>query len=33
VRTFLDAAHELTGEDAARADKAYRPYGVPPPTK
>ncbi len=26
VRTFLDAAHELTGEDAARAVKSYRPY-------
>ena len=27
VRTFLNAAHELTGEDAARARDAYRPYG------
>jgi hypothetical protein len=27
VRTFLNSAHELTGEDAARADQAYRPYG------
>lgn len=27
VRTFLDAAHELTGEDAARAKDVYRPYG------
>ena len=26
VREFLDSAHELTGEDAERADKAYRPY-------
>ena len=26
VRTFLDAEHELTGEDAERADKAYSPY-------
>ena len=27
VRTFLNSAHELTGEDAARARDAYRPYG------
>ena len=27
VRTFLDSEHELTGEDAARAQLAYRPYG------
>jgi len=27
VRMFLDAEHELTGEDAARASGAYRPYG------
>jgi Protein of unknown function (DUF3313) len=27
VRQFLDSEHELTGEDAARADKAYQPYG------
>jgi hypothetical protein len=33
VRAFLDSAHELTGEDAARADRAYQPYGAPPPTK
>jgi hypothetical protein len=26
VRMFLDAAHELTGEDAARAVRSYRPY-------
>jgi hypothetical protein len=26
VRAFLDSAHELTGEDAARAVKSYRPY-------
>ena len=26
VRTFLDSAHELTGEDAARAVSSYRPY-------
>jgi hypothetical protein len=26
VRTFLDSAHELTGEDAARAVHSYRPY-------
>jgi Protein of unknown function (DUF3313) len=28
VREFLDSAHELTGEDAERADKAYQPYGA-----
>jgi len=28
LRVFLDSAHELTGEDAARADKSYRPYGA-----
>jgi hypothetical protein len=27
VREFLDSAHELTGADAERADKAYKPYG------
>jgi hypothetical protein len=27
VRMFLDSSHELTGEDAERADKAYKPYG------
>jgi hypothetical protein len=27
VRTFLDAEHELKGEDAERADRSYRPYG------
>jgi len=27
VREFLDSEHELTGEDAERADKVYRPYG------
>ena len=26
VREFLDSAHELTGEDAERADKSYQPY-------
>jgi hypothetical protein len=26
LRTFLDSVHELTGEDAARAVKSYRPY-------
>jgi Protein of unknown function (DUF3313) len=26
VRQFLDSAHELTGEDAERADKSYQPY-------
>ena len=33
VRVFLDSAHELTGEDAARADKAYKPYGAEPAAK
>ena len=27
VREFLDAEHELTGEDAERALQAYQPYG------
>jgi hypothetical protein len=27
VREFLDTEHELTGEDAERADRSYRPYG------
>jgi hypothetical protein len=27
VRAFLDAEHELTGEDAKRADQSYKPYG------
>jgi hypothetical protein len=27
VRTFLDTAHELSTEDAKRADQSYRPYG------
>jgi hypothetical protein len=27
VRQFLDSAHELSGDDAARADKSYQPYG------
>jgi hypothetical protein len=27
VREFLDSEHELTGEDAERAVKSYRPYG------
>jgi hypothetical protein len=33
VRQFLDLAHQLTGEDAERADKAYRPYGAEPASK
>ena len=28
VRAFLDSAHELSSEDADRADKAYEPYGA-----
>ncbi|MBI4889033.1 MAG: DUF3313 domain-containing protein [Acidobacteria bacterium] len=27
VRAFLNAAHELSPEDAAKADEAYKPYG------
>jgi hypothetical protein len=27
VRAFLNAAHELSPEDAAKADKSYKPYG------
>jgi hypothetical protein len=27
VRLFLDAEHELTGEDAKQADQTYKPYG------
>lgn len=27
VRQFLDSEHELSAEDATRADQAYRPYG------
>jgi len=27
VRAFLDSAHEITGADADRVDKAYQPYG------
>jgi len=26
IRDFLDAAHELKGEDAKKADEAYQPY-------
>jgi len=33
VRQFLDSAHELTGQDAERADKAYQPYGAEPASK
>ena len=28
VRNFLDVSMELTGEDAERADKSYKPYGA-----
>jgi hypothetical protein len=28
VREFLNAAHEFSPEDAAKADRAYRPYGA-----
>jgi hypothetical protein len=27
VRTFLDAEHEIKGEDADRVEKSYQPYG------
>jgi hypothetical protein len=30
VRDFLDSEHELSGEDAKRADGSYRPYGEEP---
>jgi len=30
VREFLDSAHELSVEDAKRADQSYRPYGEEP---
>jgi len=26
LRTFLDSAHELKGEDLERAEKSYKPY-------
>lgn len=31
LRHFLDSAHELSSEDAARADASYQPYGEPAP--
>ena len=33
LRQFLDSAHTLTGQDAERADKAYKPYGAHPASK
>jgi hypothetical protein len=30
VRDFLDSAHELSAEDAKRADQSYQPYGEEP---
>jgi hypothetical protein len=27
IREFLDSEHELTGEDAKRAQESYQPYG------
>lgn len=30
VRTFLDSAHELSGDGAKRADQSYRPYSENP---
>jgi hypothetical protein len=32
VREFLDAEHELSGEDAERANQSYQPYGAEPTT-
>lgn len=29
IREFLDSAHELSGDDAARAVKSYQPYAQP----
>jgi hypothetical protein len=29
VREFLDTAHELSADDAKRADQSYHPYGEP----
>jgi hypothetical protein len=33
LRAFLDSAHELTPEQAARADSSYHPYGAAADTK
>jgi hypothetical protein len=33
LREFLNSAHELSKEDAARADASYHPYGEPSGTK
>jgi hypothetical protein len=33
LRRFLDSAHELSKEDAARADASYHPYGEPAAAK
>jgi hypothetical protein len=33
LRDFLDSAHELSKEDAERAQASYLPYGDPPPAK
>jgi hypothetical protein len=33
LRTFLNRAHELKGDDVRRADESYRPYGSQPATK
>jgi hypothetical protein len=33
LRTFLNRAHELSGEDIKRADESYKPYGTAPAAK
>jgi hypothetical protein len=33
LREFLDSEHELSKEDADRADSSYRPYSEPPSAK
>jgi hypothetical protein len=33
LREFLDSAHTLSGQDAERADKAYKPYSARPASK
>ena len=33
LREFLDSEHELSKEDAERADTSYNPYSEPPPAK
>ena len=33
LRTFLNSAHQLKGEDIKRADESYQPYGAAPAAK